>query len=220
MWVAAESLASIGRTMSAMIALTLLIGFGTGMSLLVVIGAQNAFVLRQGLRGEHVAWVVVLCSLSDAVLISIGTAGLGGLSRVGPWVVPTLTYVGVAFLVVYGALTLRHAFRAGALEAAPDHGRATLVRTVATCLALTWLNPHVYLDTVLLLGSIATSHQPDQWWFAVGAAAASCVWFAGIGFGARWLRPLFASPKAWRVLDIGVALVMWAVAASLVWGSR
>jgi len=201
--------------MIAMILTTLLVGFGTGMSLLVVIGAQNAFVLRQGLRGEWVAWVVLLCSLSDAILISIGTAGLGGLSALGDWVVPVLTYVGVAFLVVYGALTLRRAFRTDALHAAPDGSGAPLARTLATCLALTWLNPHVYLDTVLLLGSIATSHQPDQWWFAIGAAAASCVWFAGIGFGARWLRPLFASPKAWRILDVGVALVMWAVAISL-----
>jgi len=197
------------------IATTLLVGFGTGMSLLVVIGAQNAFVLRQGLRGEHTTWVVVICSLSDIVLISVGTAGLGGLSALGAWVVPTLTYVGVAFLVVYGILTLRRAFRQSSLEAAPDTDKTTLAHTVVTVLALTWLNPHVYLDTVLLLGSIATSHLPYQWWFAVGAMAASCIWFAGIGFGARWLRPLFASPKAWRVLDVCVAVVMWAVAVTL-----
>ena len=200
-----------------MIGSTVLVGFATGLSLLVVIGAQNAFVLRQGLRGEHVAWVVVVCSLSDIVLESIGVGGLAQISHLAAWVIPALRWVGVAFLVVYGAMTLRRALTRSALSADQAGGGARLSRTLLTCLALTWLNPHVYLDTVLLIGSVAVGHSPFQWWFAAGSMVASCCWFAALGFGARWLRPLFASPKSWRVLDVAVAVVMWAVAASLIW---
>ena len=202
-----------------MIGSTILVGFATGLSLLVVIGAQNAFVLRQGLRGEHVLAVVLACSLSDIVLEVIGVGGLDQVSRVAEWVIPAFRWFGVVFLVVYGVLTLRRALRNSSLDA--DHtGESTpLARCLLTCLALTWLNPHVYLDTVLLIGSVAMTHQPYQWWFAGGSMFGSLCWFALIGFGARWLRPLFASPKSWRILDIGVALVMWIVAASLIWSA-
>ena len=199
-----------------MIASAVLTGFATGMSLLVVIGAQNAFVLRQGLRGEHVLWVVIICSLSDIALESAGVAGLGTISRLAGWILPAMRWFGVAFLVIYGAMTLRNALKHSTL--APDQAGTAMSRrrVVLTCLALTWLNPHVYLDTVLLIGSIALSHVPVQWWFLAGSLFASCCWFVGIGYGAKWLRPLFASPKSWRILDIGIAVVMWTVAVSLI----
>jgi len=190
-------------------------GLGLGASLIVAIGAQNAFVLRQGLLGEHVGPVVTVCAASDMVLIAAGTAGLDQLSRAGTWIVPALRWVGVAFLVVYGGMSLRRAFRRQSLNAGEQSSPTGLAPALATCLALTWLNPHVYLDTVLLIGSVALGHAPGQWWFAGGAMAASWVWFPLLGYGARLLRPLFASPKSWRVLDVTIALVMWGIAASL-----
>ena len=190
---------------------------GAGLSLIIAIGAQNAFVLRQGLRGEHVAWVVAICALSDIVLISIGTGGLEQVSRVASWALPVMKWGGVAFLFVYGLLSLRRAFRKQALVEADEHHKAGLWAAALTAVALTWLNPHVYLDTVLLLGSLAVSHRPYHWWFAAGAMLGSCLWFPALGYGARWLRPIFANPKAWRVLDIVIALVMWVIAATLIW---
>jgi len=195
-----------------------LAGLAAGLSLIVAIGAQNAFVLRQGLRGQRVGWIVAVCAASDIVLISLGTAGLGWVSRVAAPALVAMKWGGVAFLVVYGFLSLRRAWRGEELadtaqESTPDR----LWPTLLTALALTWLNPHVYLDTVLLLGSLAVSHRPYQWWFAVGAMGASCLWFPLLGFGARWLRPLFRSAVAWRVLDVVIALVMWGIAASLIW---
>ena len=196
---------------------TLLAGTGAGLSLIIAIGAQNAFVLRQGLRGEHVGWVVAICALSDVVLISIGTGGLEQVSRVASWVLPVMKWGGVGFLFVYGLLSLRRAFRKQSLVEADGHHKAGLLPAALTAVALTWLNPHVYLDTVLLLGSLAVSHRPYHWLFAVGAMLGSCLWFPALGYGARWLRPIFANPKAWRVLDIVIALVMWAIAATLIW---
>jgi len=186
--------------------------------LIIAIGAQNAFVLRNGLRGTHVGWIVAVCAASDIVLISVGTGALGWIARVASPALVVMRWGGVAFLVVYGFLSLRRAWRGEELgvdgeDAAPSRLGPTLVTT----LALTWLNPHVYIDTVALLGSLANSHRPDQWWFAGGAMLASCLWFPLLGFGARWLRPLFRSARAWRVLDVVIALVMWAIAASLIW---
>lgn len=195
-----------------------LAGLAAGLSLIVAIGAQNAFVLRQGLRGQFVGWVVLVCAASDIVLISLGTAALGWLSRVGAPALVVMKWGGVVFLAVYGFLSLRRAWKGEDLTqttAAVAPGRRWPI--LVTTLGLTWLNPHVYLDTVLLLGSLATSHQPYQWWFAIGAMAASCLWFPLLGFGARWLRPLFRSALAWRILDVVIALVMWGIAASLVW---
>jgi L-lysine exporter family protein LysE/ArgO len=196
----------------------LLAGLGAGLSLIVAIGAQNAFVLHQGLRGAHVLAVVAVCAVSDLVLISLGTAGLDQVSRLAGWALPVMRWGGAGFLVVYGAMSFGRAWRGQSqLDQGPD-GAVRRWPTVLTALALTWLNPHVYLDTVLLLGSLAVSHRPHQWWFAGGAMLGSCVWFPLLGFGARWLRPLFASPRAWRVLDAAIGLVMWGIAARLIWG--
>ncbi|MDR1387750.1 MAG: LysE/ArgO family amino acid transporter [Propionibacteriaceae bacterium] len=192
-------------------------GFAAGLSLIVAIGAQNAFVLRQGLRREHVAPVVLVCAGSDMVLIALGTAGLDLATTAVAWLAPALRYGGAAFLIVYGGLALRRALRPGQLVADPAGRPSGLGGCLATCLALTWLNPHVWLDTVLLLGSLANGQGDRRWWFAGGAMAASWLFFSALGYGARWLRPWFASAKSWRLLDGGVALVMWAVAASLLW---
>ena len=183
----------------------------------MAIGAQNAFVLRQGLRGEHVLLVVAVCAVSDIILISVGTGGLQWIASVADWALPVMKWGGVAFLILYGILSLIRAWKKQALDESGSPAKAAIWPTLLTALALTWLNPHVYLDTVLLLGSLAISHQPDHWWFAIGAMCGSCLWFPGLGFGARWLRPVFTSPKAWRILDIVIALVMWAIAASLIW---
>ncbi|RZU33416.1 LysE/ArgO family amino acid transporter [Blastococcus saxobsidens] len=190
-------------------------GLALGLGLIVAIGAQNAFVLRQGLRLEHVAAVVAVCALSDILLIAAGVLGAGAaLSRV-PWLIPVVCFAGAAFLLAYGVFAARRAMRPGALL--PDAGgvRAGLAATVGTCLALTWLNPHVYLDTVVLLGSMASTYGAHRWEFAAGAAVGSAVWFTGLGFGARLLRPVFARPAAWRVLDATIAVVMVALAVSL-----
>lgn len=190
-------------------------GLALGLGLIVAIGAQNAFVLRQGLRQEHVAVVVAVCALSDLLLIFAGVLGAGAaVSRV-PWLIPVVCFAGTAFLLGYAALAARRALRPGAL--APDAGgfRVGLAATVGTCLALTWLNPHVYLDTVVLLGSMASTYGEHRWLFAAGAGLGSILWFAGLGFGARLLRPVFARPAAWRVLDGVIALVMVALAVSL-----
>lgn len=191
-------------------------GFLTGLSLIAAIGAQNAFVLRQGLRREHVAAVVLICGLSDAILIVIGVTGFGALSAAHPWVLSVMLWGGVAFLVVYGALRFRTAWRgAGALEPART-APAPLSRVVLICLTLTWANPHVYLDTVALLGAISTQYTPAQHAFGAGAVLASFTFFAALGYGARLLAPLFAQPRAWVVLEVIIGLVMWAIAGSLV----
>ncbi|WP_256335920.1 LysE/ArgO family amino acid transporter [Microbacterium sp. cf332] len=199
-----------------------LAGFGLGLSLIVAIGAQNLFVLRQGVRREHVLLVATICAASDAVLIVAGVTGLGLVLETVPWLVPVVRWAGAAFLLTYGLLAARRAWRpsgasldAGAAGGRPVARRRTAV--VLTCLALTWLNPHVYLDTVFLLGSIAATHGGERGWFAVGAVTASVLWFFGLAYGARMLGRVLATPRAWRVLDAFVALVMIALAMSLVW---
>ncbi|QLD11176.1 LysE/ArgO family amino acid transporter [Microbacterium oleivorans] len=199
-----------------------LAGFGLGLSLIVAIGAQNLFVLRQGIRREHVLLVATICAVSDAALIIAGVAGLGLVLQSIPWLVPVVRWAGAVFLLVYGLLAARRAWRPSGevLDARPADGRRTPAGAAAvalTCLALTWLNPHVYLDTVFLLGSIAGTHGEDRGWFAVGAVAASIVWFFSLAFGARLLGRVLATPRAWRVLDAVVAVVMIAIAVSLVW---
>ena len=193
-------------------------GFALGLSLILAIGAQNAFVLRQGLRGAHVLAVVLTCALSDAVLIVIGVAGFAAVSEAMPGIVPLMRWGGTAFLLVYGALSFKAALGpAAALEPA-EAGTGSLGKALATCLALTWLNPHVYLDTVVLLGSISTHYEGAQAAFGAGAVTASFVFFFALGFGARLLRPLFAKPSAWRLLEVIVGITMWAIAAKLVFG--
>lgn len=189
-------------------------GFALGFSLILAIGAQNAFVLRQGLRGEHVFWVCLVCALSDAALIAAGVAGTSVLATQAPWFGDVMLFGGAAFLIWYGARSLRAASRGGAALEAMRGGPAGLTRTLATCLALTWLNPHVYLDTVVLVGSVAAQY-PDRAAFGAGAAAASVVFFFGLGYGARVLAPVFARPVAWRILDGVVGVVMWGLAVKL-----
>lgn len=195
-------------------------GFGFGLSLIAAIGAQNAYVLRQGLRREHVVPLVLICAGTDALLILLGVAGIGVLVEQVPWALTAIRWFGVAFLVAYGLFALRRAFTSESLD--PDAEQAPTPRrtVILTILALTWLNPHVYLDTVLLLGSVANTDGDDgRWWFGAGAALASFAWFTTLGFGARALRPLFRDPRAWRVLDVLVAIVMFALAVSLVLGA-
>jgi L-lysine exporter family protein LysE/ArgO len=194
-----------------------LAGFGLGLSLIVAIGAQNAYVLRQGLRREHVAVVVTICVLGDVILIWLGVAGMGALISSVPRLLAVIRVVGAAFLAGYGLLAFRRALRPGRL-AADTAGRSTGRRAaVGTALALTWLNPHVYLDTVLLLGSVARTHGSGVA-FGLGACLASLLWFPGLGYGARLLRPLFARPTAWRVLDAVIAVVMLTLAITLLHG--
>ncbi|MBE2275859.1 MAG: amino acid transporter [Rhodobacteraceae bacterium] len=191
-------------------------GYLTALSLILAIGAQNAFVLRQGLRREHVGAVVAVCAGSDAVLIAAGVGGFGAMSRIAPWLGEAMRWAGVAFLLVYGALRFRAAARGGeALKPAPG-AAAPLATVLATCLVLTWANPHVYLDTVVLLGSISAQYAPHGLAFGVAAMLGSLSFFAALGYGARFLAPLFARPRAWVWLEIGVGLTMWVLAAGLV----
>jgi len=193
-------------------------GLALGLALIVAIGAQNAFVLRQGLRGEHVVAVVAVCALSDLALIAAGIAGTGALLDAAPAAVMVIRWAGAAFLLGYGALAARRAlWPAGALttEAAQ---RTPPLPTVLTASALTWLNPHVHLDTVILLGSVAATQGDLRWHFGAGAAVGSLLWFSALGAGARLLRPVFARPGAWRVLDAGIALVMIVLAVGLLRG--
>ncbi|MGW3490020.1 LysE/ArgO family amino acid transporter [Streptomyces sp. NPDC001054] len=194
-----------------------LAGFGTGMSLIVAIGAQNAFVLRQGARRQAVLAVVGICAASDAVLIALGVAGLGAVVTAWPLALTAVGLAGGGFLLCYGALAARRALRPAGEQALTARGAAVgSVRTaVLTCLALTWLNPHVYLDTVLLLGSVASDRGSLRWVFGLGAMLASLVWFAGLGYGARLLGGVLARPGAWRLLDGVVAATMLVMGGSL-----
>ena len=193
-------------------------GFGVSLSLILAIGAQNAFVLRQGIRNEHVLPVVLACALSDAILISFGVGGFREILAGAPWIDPLLRYGGAAFLAWYGACNLRSAFRATSGLAVDGGQAASVWRTLGMCLAITWLNPHVYLDTVVLIGTISTQFPGQEGAFAAGATSASFVFFFVLGFGARYLRPFFALPRNWRVLEGATGLLMWAIAASLVTG--
>jgi L-lysine exporter family protein LysE/ArgO len=239
---------------------SMLAGLGLGLSLIVAIGAQNVFVLRQGIRREHVFAIAAICALSDLVLIVVGVSGIGAVLSAVPWLVEVIRWAGAAFLIGYGALAARRALRpsgevlvAGG-EAPVDDGDAseatdapesadaragtpaasdgpgasvsatatltrrstTLAAAVLTCLALTWLNPHVYLDTVFLLGSVANTHGDGRWAFAAGAGIASILWFFGLAYGARLLGGVLGSPRAWRVLDGLIAVVMVVLGVLLV----
>lgn len=182
----------------------LLLCFG----LIVAIGAQNAFVLRQGIRREHVGPIVTICAASDAVLIAAGVGGLGALVRSMPTVVTVIAWIGAAFLMTYGVLAARRAWKQQDHLDAEGTADKPLRTAVLTCLALTWLNPHVYLDTVLLLGTVGNSYGNAHWYFALGAVTGSILWFTTLGFGARRLGRLLSRPKAWRVLDGVIALTM------------
>ncbi|CAH0149596.1 LysE/ArgO family amino acid transporter [Microbacterium foliorum] len=222
-------------------------GLGLGLSLIIAIGAQNVFVLRQGIRREHVVAVVVICAVSDALLIAAGVAGLGFVISAAPWLVAVARWAGALFLLTYGLLAARRAWRGGeglrvdAAEGDAHPGfadaraagpastgtgtrtraatrtgtRTGLAPVILTVLALTWLNPHVYLDTVLMLGSIAATHGEQRWLFAAGAITASVLWFTALGFGARYLGRWLRTERSWRILDALIAVVMIALAVSL-----
>jgi L-lysine exporter family protein LysE/ArgO len=190
-------------------------GFLVGLSLILAIGAQNAFVLRQGLRREHVGAVVLACGLSDAVLMTAGVLGFGALSEAMPWLGNAMRLGGAAFLIVYGALRFRAALRGGAALMPTDATAAPLGRVLATCLLLTWANPHVYLDTLVLVGTLSAQYAPYSGYFGLGAVTASFTFFAALGYGARLLAPVFARPASWVVLEVVVGCTMWAIAAGL-----
>lgn len=192
---------------------SVLAGFAFSLALIVAIGAQNAFVLRQGLRREHVLPVVAICAAADAALISVGIAGLGAVLTDAPAVVTAVKWGGAAFLIGYAILAARRALQPAALTPL-DRPPATLSATLLACLAFTFLNPHVYLDTVVLLGAVA-HHDPRPWAFGAGAAVASLLWFVALGLGARRLAPLLARPAAWRVVDGAIAAVMVTLGVSL-----
>ncbi len=213
-----------------------LAGLGLGFSLIVAIGAQNLFVLRQGIRRRQVLLTATICAVSDALLIVLGVSGIGLVLQLVPWLFDAVRWAGAAFLVGYGALAGRRAWRgegealqvgvdprspAGADGVPPAAGEGavttrTRVAPVAlTALALTWLNPHVYLDTVFLLGAVANAHGEGRWVFAAGATTASLIWFFGLALGARLLSGLLATARAWRVLDAVIAVVMVALGIGL-----
>ncbi|ODN72007.1 LysE/ArgO family amino acid transporter [Methylobrevis pamukkalensis] len=190
-------------------------GFGLGASLIIAIGAQNAFVLRQGLVKSHVGPLVAFCALSDAALIALGAAGMGTLVNASGRLFAVLAFAGMAMLGWYGIAAARRVFAPGGLEAARG-GPMTLAKALTTAAILTWANPHVYIDTVVLLGGISGRYPVDaRLYFAGGAMLASVVWFSALGYGARLLAPVFERPLAWRILDAGIALVMLSIAAGL-----
>jgi L-lysine exporter family protein LysE/ArgO len=224
---------------------SLLAGLGLGFSLIVAIGAQNLFVMRQGLRRDHVLVVAAICAASDAALIVLGVSGIGLVLHAVPWLVDVVRWAGAAFLVGYGVLAARRAWHPSGSSLGPDgtdgtgvggvqpdgevalgdgqprsplatSRRARLMPVVLTCLALTWLNPHVYLDTVFLLGTVANSHGEQRWVFAAGAIIASAAWFFGLGLGARYLGRWLSTPRAWRILDGLIAVVMIVIGVGLV----
>ncbi|MFJ2986564.1 LysE/ArgO family amino acid transporter [Collimonas sp. NPDC087041] len=190
-------------------------GFSLGLSLILAIGAQNAFVLKQGLRREHVFLVCLTCAASDAILILLGVLGLSILIEQAPWLIAVMRYGGAAFLILYGIKSFIAAWKSSDVLLQSEHVKAALLPTLLTCAALTWLNPHVYLDTVLLIGSISTQFPGEQAMFAGGAMLASFVFFFSLGYAAAWLRPVFARPMSWRVLEVVVGITMWVIAYKL-----
>lgn len=195
-----------------------LTGLMIGLSLIVAIGAQNAFVLRQGLRNEHLFVVCLACALSDAVLITVGVTSFRQITVWLPWLEPVMRYGGAAFLFWYGAKSLYSAVRSSGALTVNGAKTSSLSKTLLTCLALTWLNPHVYLDTVVMLGTISTQYSGYEAWFASGAVTGSFLFFFALGYGATRLRPIFERPSAWRVLETVIAAVMWAIAFKLLVG--
>lgn len=196
-----------------------LTGLGAGLSLIVAIGAQNAFVLKQGIKREAVLAVVLVCLLSDAFLILAGVAGIGALIQGAPVLLAVVRWVGVAFLLAYAAFAAKRALQPGTLKPSTSPGKGTVWSAALTAAALTWLNPHVYLDTLVLLGSLANAQGgTGRWVFGAGAATASALWFPLVGYGARGLSNFFARPASWRILDGCVAVLMLTLAVVLAMG--
>lgn len=208
--------------MNASLLQMMLLGFGASLTLIVAIGAQNAYLLRLGVegRGRILATVVLICALSDAILIAAGVAGIGAVIEAAPVAVDLVRVFGAIFLISYGVLAARRSISPQAMTVEETPADASMKAIVLTTLALTWLNPHVYLDTVMLLGSIANQQgDTDRWWWAAGAIVASFTWFFLLGYGARLLKPLFARPAAWRVLDGLIAAIMTGLGVGLILGS-
>ncbi len=195
---------------------TFIYGFSLGFSLILAIGAQNAFVLKQGLKGEFVFLVCLICAVSDAVLILIGVSGFHILLAQFPGLVVLARYGGALFLLVYGFLSFRTALFTRHQLAPSSLTADSAYQTALTCLAFTWLNPHVYLDTVVLLGSVSSQFSGAKIQFASGAICASFVFFFALGYGSRLLRPLFEKPRAWQVLEFMIGFIMWAIALRLI----
>ena len=193
-------------------------GFSLGFSLIIVIGAQNAFVLKQGLNKEHVFVVCLICALSDSLLIALGVGGFDWMIAKITWLEAAARYGGAAFLLVYGARSFYAAARSSQYLKAADNAGRSLAAVATTGLALTWLNPHVYLDTVVLLGSVSTQYPDTKTAFAGGAMTASFVFFFALGYGARMLLPFFSKPASWKILDALIGVVMWYIAATLLLG--
>lgn len=189
-------------------------GFGIGSGLIVAIGAQNAFVLKQGLKQQYVFWLCFLCALSDSILIALGVLGFAELMTASPLLVTIAKYLGATFLLVYGAKAFYAAFKTNQTMQLESNHKQTLTQVLLTGLAFTWLNPHVYLDTIVLIGSVATQFE-DKISFALGSIFASWIFFFSLGYGSRLLKPLFSNPKAWKVLDFLIGCMMWSIAVSL-----
>ena len=198
---------------------TYLTGLSTGLALIVAIGAQNAFVLRQGIRREHVGLIVSICALSDLLLIVLGTLGIGAIIATAPVVLDVLRWGGVAYLLWFALTSFRSAAGRGSLSAGNGAGGGlTAGRAALVTASLTYLNPHVYLDTVVMVGNLANQHGSQRWTFAAGAGTGSVVWFTALGYGARALAPLLDRPVTWRVVDVCVGIVMLVIAAKLALG--
>lgn len=192
----------------------LLIGF----SLILAIGPQNAFVLRQGLRDEHIFLVCLSCAVSDAILIMVGTTGFQEIARVLPWLDPAMRFGGAVFLFCYGAKSFWASWRSREVLTAAARPPQSLSSAIATSLALTWMNPHVYVDTLMLMGAISTQFNPFQYAFSMGAIAASLIFFFALGYGALLLRPIFAQPRSWQILEALIGTIMWTIAIELYLG--
>jgi len=189
-------------------------GFFTGLSLIVAIGAQNAFVIRQGLARQYVLLVVVICTLSDIALIALGAGGLGRIVQSNASFLEVIRWFGVAYLTWFGIKTLRSVFKKEVLTTS-EYSSVSIGKIVRTTLALTWLNPHVYLDTVILLGTVSNQFKENRWIFSAGAMLASTLWFAAIGFGAQSAARFMSRPIFWKILDGVIATIMFSIAILL-----
>ncbi len=193
----------------------LIAGLTLGFSLIIAIGSQNAFVLKQGLKNEHVFIICFICALSDAILIILGIVGFSVVIATSPWVEPLARYGGAIFLIFYGANSFLTALKNESLSPS-DVSANSLLKAVSICLAFTWLNPHVYLDTVVLIGSISSQYPNQKLEFAIGASLASFIFFFSLGYGAKFLLPIFKSQKSWKILDVSIGIIMWSIAFKLV----
>ena len=195
--------------------LTYIHGLLLGASLCVAIGPQNAFILKQGLKQQHLLWICLICTLSDAILITVGVMGFAELIQAYPKFVNGVKYMGAAFLIFYGGQHVQQMWRGGQVLHPEGEPECSLAKIILLCLAFTWLNPHVYLDTVVLIGSVSIQYQANQWAFAFGAITSSLLFFFALGYGARFLLPIFQHPRAWQILDGLIAVMMWVIALSL-----